>query len=80
VLENELAVEVEEASPRYGRYMRSGGIVHFSETPGRYRSAPYPGEHTRALMVELGYSSEQVDDYRERRIVAWEQPNPIFSA
>lgn len=78
VLENELAVEVEKASPRYGSYIRPGGIVHFSETPGRYRSAPYPGEHTRTIMIELGYSNEQVNNYRERRIVAWEQPNPIF--
>ena len=78
--DNELAVEVEEESPRYGKYVRPGGIVHFSETPGRYGAAPYPGEHTRAIMQELGYGDEQIDEYRERRIVDWEDANPIFAS
>jgi len=45
---------------------------------GRYRTAPYAGQHTRALMQEVGYSDEQIDDYRERRIVSWEEANPWF--
>jgi len=76
--DNDLVVEVEDESPRYGKYLRPGGIVHFSEMLGRYRTAPYAGQHTRALMQEVGYSDEQIDDYRERRIVSWEEANPWF--
>jgi crotonobetainyl-CoA:carnitine CoA-transferase CaiB-like acyl-CoA transferase len=78
--DNELVVEVEDESPRYGKYIRPGGIVHFSETSGRYRAASYGGQHTRAIMQEMGYSDEQIDDYRERHIVDWEEANPLFAS
>ena len=78
--DNELAVEVEDESPRYGKYMRHGSIVHFSETPARLISASYPGQHTRALLGELGYSDEQIAVYRARGIVDWEEPNPLFAS
>ena len=58
--------------------MRNGAIVHFSDMSGRFKLAPYPGEHTRALMEEVGYSEEQIEDYRERGIFHWEEANPIF--
>ena len=78
--DNELAVETEDENPRYGRYMRPGGIVHFSETPGRFRVAPYSGQHTRTIMQEVGYSDEQIDNYRERRIIDWQEADPIFAS
>ena len=78
--DNGFSVETETASPRFGSYVRPGAIVHLSETPGRYRSAPYPGEHTRAVMREVGYSDEEVDAYRERSIVHWEEANPWFAS
>jgi crotonobetainyl-CoA:carnitine CoA-transferase CaiB-like acyl-CoA transferase len=78
--DNGLAVETEDESPRYGRYIRPGGIVNLSHTPGRYRTAPYPGEHTRAIMREVGYSDEQINEYRERRILDWEEANPLFAS
>ena len=77
--DNDLVVETEDESPRYGRYVRPGGIVHFSEMLGRFRVAPYAGEHTSAIMKEVGYTDQQIDDYRERRIVNWEEANPLFS-
>jgi crotonobetainyl-CoA:carnitine CoA-transferase CaiB-like acyl-CoA transferase len=79
-LENGFAVETESDSPRFGGYTRPGGIVHMSETPGRYRSAPYPGQHTQSVMVEVGYSDEEIDAYRERSIVHWEEANPWFAS
>ena len=72
-----LAVEVEDESPRFGKYLRNGGIVHFSEMSGSYRSAPYPGQHTRPIMSEIGYSDQEIDEYGERHIVDWEEANPI---
>ena len=77
--DNELTVEVEDESPRYGKYIRPGGIVHLSETPGRYRAASYGGQHSIDIMQELGYSDEQIDDYQKRRIVASEGINPVFA-
>jgi crotonobetainyl-CoA:carnitine CoA-transferase CaiB-like acyl-CoA transferase len=76
--DNELAVEAE--SPRYGKHLRHGSIVHFSETPARLISASYPGQHTRAVLGELGYSDEQIDEYKQRRIVDWEEANPLFAS
>jgi crotonobetainyl-CoA:carnitine CoA-transferase CaiB-like acyl-CoA transferase len=72
-----LAVEVEDESPRFGKYLRNGGIVHFSEMSGSYRAAPYPGQHTRPIMTEIGYSDQEIDDYSERHIVDWEEVNPV---
>jgi len=44
--------------------------VELSETPGEIRHrAPTLGEHTDQIMTELGYSSEQIADFRDRRIV-----------
>ena len=78
--DNELAVETENESPRVGRYMRTGAIVQLSETPGRYRVAPYPGQHTQLVMREAGFSVEQIEAWRERGIVHWEEPSPVFAS
>ena len=76
--DNDLVVETEDESPRYGKYLRLGGIVHFSEMTGRFRVAPYPGEHTQAIMQEVGYSDEQIAIMYADRIVNWEEANPLF--
>lgn len=79
VRDNDLAVETEDESPRYGKYIRLGGIMRMSEMPGRFRGAAYPGQHTAALMQEFGYTDEEIASYRERRIVDWEEANPLFA-
>ena len=79
-LENGFAVHTESDSSRFGGYVRPGGIVHMSETPGRYRAAPYPGEHTQVVMREMGYGDEEIEAYKERSIVHWEEPNPWFTS
>ncbi len=44
--------------------------VELSETPGQIRHrAPTLGEHTDKIMAELGYTQDEVADFRERRIV-----------
>jgi crotonobetainyl-CoA:carnitine CoA-transferase CaiB-like acyl-CoA transferase len=44
--------------------------VELSATPGEIRQrAPELGEHTDAIMQELGYSAEQIADLRSRRII-----------
>ena len=44
--------------------------VDLSETPGRFRHrAPMLGEHTDAILTELGYTGEQIAGLRARRVV-----------
>ncbi|NKB32116.1 MAG: CoA transferase [Pseudomonadales bacterium] len=44
--------------------------VELSDTPGEIRSrAPTLGEHTDQIMGELGYSAEEIQAFRENRIV-----------
>lgn len=44
--------------------------VELSATPGEIRHrAPELGEHTDSIMTELGYSAEQIADFKERRII-----------
>jgi crotonobetainyl-CoA:carnitine CoA-transferase CaiB-like acyl-CoA transferase len=41
-----------------------------SETPATIRSRPPTiGEHTTAIMTELGYSAEQIADLRESKVI-----------
>jgi crotonobetainyl-CoA:carnitine CoA-transferase CaiB-like acyl-CoA transferase len=48
--------------PRVGRMDVQGLLVDLSDTPGRVAGPPIvPGQHTRAIMSELGYDEEQVD-------------------
>ncbi len=60
-------VEVEH--PRFGTILRAAPPVVFSETPGRVAPSSLLGEHTAALLTELGYSDEQIDDLVERKVV-----------
>ena len=64
---NQMVVEVE--SPHYGKYLRHGAIVNFSEAQNRLRHGAIAGEHTIQVMRELGYTSEQITDLRSRRII-----------
>jgi crotonobetainyl-CoA:carnitine CoA-transferase CaiB-like acyl-CoA transferase len=75
---NDLAVEVE--SPRFGKYLRHGAIVNFSDSPARLNACSYSGEHTERIMRELGYTAEQVADLRARHVIHWEKVNRIRGA
>jgi crotonobetainyl-CoA:carnitine CoA-transferase CaiB-like acyl-CoA transferase len=47
-----------------------GQAVNLTRTPQRMRSAaPEKGEHTEAVLLGLGYDSEQIADLRQRRII-----------
>ena len=44
--------------------------VDLSETPGQFRRrAPTLGEHTDAILGELGYDAAAIADLRERRVI-----------
>ena len=47
-----------------------GQAIELSRTPWSVRSAtPEPGEHTDAVLAELGYRSEEIAALREKKIV-----------
>jgi len=44
--------------------------VELSATPGEIRHrAPTLGEHTEKIMLELGYSTDEISDLREKRVI-----------
>jgi crotonobetainyl-CoA:carnitine CoA-transferase CaiB-like acyl-CoA transferase len=75
---NQLSVETE--GPRVGRYTRHGGIAQFSDSPGRFDHGAFGGEHTLRIMDELGYTPEQVEGLRTKRVIDWEEVNRIAQA
>lgn len=69
---NALSVEVEH--PSVGKYLRYGGLVEFSLTPGLYRTATQVGQHTKPLLREIGYDDQHIEDLGRRGIVQWADP------
>jgi crotonobetainyl-CoA:carnitine CoA-transferase CaiB-like acyl-CoA transferase len=65
-----LGLVAEYPHPRLGRMRQFGTLIDFSETPtGPYGPAPMLGQHTRPLMVRLGYPTEEIDDLLARGII-----------
>lgn len=58
--------------PLLGRVRQFGNLISFSDTTCRpERAAPMLGQHTREILVELGYDDPAIDDYHDRGVVAW---------
>jgi crotonobetainyl-CoA:carnitine CoA-transferase CaiB-like acyl-CoA transferase len=55
--------------PKHGELKVHGTPWQFSETPARPGIAPELGEHNDAVLGELGYSAEEIGDFRKRRII-----------
>jgi crotonobetainyl-CoA:carnitine CoA-transferase CaiB-like acyl-CoA transferase len=54
-----------------GRYWRHAPVVGFSRTPGRGRAFCEKGEHTRAILEELGYDPRTVALLKEEGVITW---------
>ena len=68
VLANEYVTEV--AYPEHGKTLKvHGSPWHFSETPAKIGRAPTLGNHNESVLTELGFSSAQIQDFRERKII-----------
>ena len=58
------ALSVEAEHPYVGKYLRYGGLVEFSMTPGIYQTSTQIGQHTRPLLREIGYDDQEIDESR----------------
>src|SRR6266581_2631858 len=68
VLANGYVTEVEY--PKHGKRLKVHGTPwHFSETPAQIGIAPELGAHNEDVLIRLGYSAEQIRDFRERKII-----------
>jgi alpha-methylacyl-CoA racemase len=62
---------VEAEHPVHGRVKQFGIAIKLSETPGTIRrAAPVPGEHTDAVLGDLGLPAGEIRALRDRRVVA----------
>jgi len=60
------AMVVEIDHPKAGKSKVLGLPIKFSDTPGSVRSAaPLLGQHTRAVLLALGYSGEDIKALEE---------------
>jgi crotonobetainyl-CoA:carnitine CoA-transferase CaiB-like acyl-CoA transferase len=65
-----LGLVAEYPHPILGRLRQFGRLVDFSETPtGPFGPPPMVGEHTRPIMVRLGYSEAEIDDLVARGVI-----------
>ena len=65
----DMVVEIEH--PVHGTVREFGVPIKLSETPGTVRAAaPRTGEHTDAVLGELGLSAGEIRGLRDRKVVA----------
>jgi crotonobetainyl-CoA:carnitine CoA-transferase CaiB-like acyl-CoA transferase len=56
--------------PRYGKRLKvHGSPWRFSETPPHIGIASELGAHNDEILAELGYTTAQIEDFRERKII-----------
>ena len=73
--ENGFIVEVEH--PIWGRILRHGPLSNFSDTPAVAGPQALAGQHTSAILEELGYTPAVIESLAARRCVAArETPTP----
>ena len=68
VLANGYVAEIDY--PKHGKRLKVHGTPwQFSETPAKLGIAPELGEHNDVALGELGYSAQQIGDFRKRKVI-----------
>src|SRR5262245_11781292 len=61
---------VDVQHPKHGNVREIGIAIKLSETPGTIRTAaPAPGEHTEAVLKDLGVAPAEIAGWRERGVI-----------
>ena len=61
---------VEMEHHQWGKYLQLGIPCKFSETPGNIRThAPELGEHTDEILSDLGFSPEEIEQLRTKKVI-----------
>ena len=60
---------VEVDHPKRGKYLTVGNPIKMSDSPSDVKRSPLLGEHTDAILAELGYGSEQIAGLRAEKII-----------
>ena len=63
----DIVVDLEH--PVIGAYPRLTPLAKLSRSGGLTGAAPLLGQHTNAVLAEIGYSAEQIDDLRARGVI-----------
>jgi crotonobetainyl-CoA:carnitine CoA-transferase CaiB-like acyl-CoA transferase len=67
-----LGLVTEYEHPILGRTRQFGNLITFSDTPGgQNRPTPRVGEHSQAILAELGYGEADIADLHARGVTAW---------
>ena len=64
-------IYVQTEHSAHGPYFRHGPKATFSLTPGRAGPGSQVGEHTVALLKELGYNDQAIQRLKGKGIVTW---------
>ena len=72
---NGLVLECEHL--RYGRYVRHGALLNFSASRMRCGAGTLAGQHTDALLRELGYNEAAIAQLRADKVVGSESLTPL---
>ena len=60
---------VEVDHPTRGKYLTVGNPIKMSDSPTEVTRSPLLGEHTEEVMVQMGYSSAQIEELRAAKVI-----------
>jgi formyl-CoA transferase len=60
---------VEVDHPKRGKYLTVGNPIKMSESPTEVKRSPLLGEHTDEVLIELGFSAEEVKALRLKKVI-----------
>ena len=60
---------VEVDHPKRGKYLTVGNPIKLSDSPTVVRRSPLLGEHTDEVLIELGYSGQDIEGFRTSKVI-----------